>query len=213
VLKFDSISKFFDSILDGTATLTPLDSQVPEDSHKLSPEEEEIESKQEAQRLALLHGGYTDMIDFEKAIKKYGTGFHGAHGYNAPPDETSNDQTGISSKGGEDWHEREEDPIHRAIRIQRENEEAKWEKNGLQDSPSASDKDQVPESHMATGTAPLSTATKLNPAPQASPHPGISISGSIVGVPSDAPSPSETEAVPTHRGTTAPETVHIKDEL
>jgi protein disulfide-isomerase A6 len=98
VLKFDSIYKFFDSILDGTATLTPLDPQVPEDSHKLSPEEEEVERKQEAQRLALLHGGFTNMIDFEKAIEKYVTGFHGAHGYSAPPDEKSNDQTRVSGR-------------------------------------------------------------------------------------------------------------------
>jgi len=41
-------------------------------------EEEEIDRKQEAQCLAFLHSGFTDMINLE-AIKKYGPDFHGAH--------------------------------------------------------------------------------------------------------------------------------------
>jgi protein disulfide-isomerase A6 len=212
VLKYDSISKFFDSILDGTATLTSFGSQVPEDGHKLSSEEEEIERKQEAQRLALLHGGFADMIDFEEAIKKYGPGFHGAHGSSASlDDELKNDQTRDTNKRGEDWHEREEDPMHRAIRIQREKEERRT-KDALQDSvPGTGETDQVVlETHMATE----STVAKLKVAPQASPFSGMSISGSTVGVaPSDAPSPSEMEVVPTHEETTAPVTVHVKDEL
>ena len=79
VLKYDSISKFFNSILDGTANLTVQNSQVPEENHMPTPEEQEIERKQEAQRLALLHGGFFDMIDFENAVKEHGTDFHGAH--------------------------------------------------------------------------------------------------------------------------------------
>jgi protein disulfide-isomerase A6 len=193
VLKYDSISKFFDSILDGTATLTSLGSQVPEDSHKLSPEEEEIERKQEAQRLALLHGGFADMIDFEKAIKKHGTGFHGAHGYNAAPDNESENNQNQDTNKGEDRYEREEDLMHRAVRIQREKEEEERRaKDALQDSvPGAGDRDQVIlEAHIATETT------------------------SIVAVaPSDAPLPGETEAVLTDEDTTTPEMIHVKDEL
>jgi protein disulfide-isomerase A6 len=117
VLKYNSISDFFNSILDGTAKLTAQTSLVPEDSHKPTPEEKEIERKQEAQRLALLHGGFSDIIDFEKAIKEHGTDFHGAHGYTARPRGTTED--GDSDTG---THEREEDPIQRAIRIQLEKE-------------------------------------------------------------------------------------------
>jgi protein disulfide-isomerase A6 len=198
--------------------LTSLGSQVPEDSHKLSPEEEEIERKQEAQRLALLHGGFADMIDFEKAIKKHGTGFHGAHGYNPSRDnELESDQNQDTNKG-EDRHEREEDPMHRAIRIQREKEEEERRaKDGFQDSvPGAGDRDQVIlEAHIAAEkTTPLSTATTSKVAPQASLSPGMSVSGSIVGeTPSDAPLPGEMEAVPTDEDTTTPEIIHVKDEL
>ena len=88
LLKYNSISKFFNSILDGTANLTVQNSQVPEDSHMPTPEEQEIERKQEAQRLALLHGGFSDIIDFENAIKEHGTDFHGAHRHTPRSGET-----------------------------------------------------------------------------------------------------------------------------
>ncbi|KAF8888079.1 hypothetical protein BD779DRAFT_1525488 [Infundibulicybe gibba] len=73
--KLDSLSKFFDSILDGTADLTV---------------EIEIEQKQEAQRIALAHGGFVDLVDFEEAIKNgAGADFHDTNGYpgmmGAPP--------------------------------------------------------------------------------------------------------------------------------
>lgn len=44
-LKYNSISKFFNSILDGTANLTARNNQVPED-HKSMPEEQKFEHKQ-----------------------------------------------------------------------------------------------------------------------------------------------------------------------
>lgn len=193
VLKYDSISKFFDEILDGTVILTSSGSHDPGDSHKLSPEEEDIERKQEAQRLALLHGGFADMIDFEKAIK-HGAGFHGEHGYSASlDDELKNDQTRDTNRG-EYEHERDEDPILRAIRIQRE-EQA------------------ISEAQMAAESPPLSTVNESKGTPQASP--GTSTSGSTVGLgvaPSGAPSPSEKETTPTQE-ITAPETAHVQDEL
>ena len=45
-LKYNSISNFFNSILDGTANLTVQNTQVPEDSHEPMPEEQEIEREQ-----------------------------------------------------------------------------------------------------------------------------------------------------------------------
>jgi hypothetical protein len=45
-LKYSSISKFFNSILDGTADLTTRNTQVPEDNHKPTPEEQENGRKQ-----------------------------------------------------------------------------------------------------------------------------------------------------------------------
>ncbi|KAI0281146.1 hypothetical protein BGY98DRAFT_960147 [Russula aff. rugulosa BPL654] len=76
-LKYNSISNFFNSILDGTANLIARNTEVLEDSHKLVPEEQEIER------------GQMDDSDKEEG----------------------------------DTNEREEDIIHRAIRIQLEKEE------------------------------------------------------------------------------------------
>jgi hypothetical protein len=76
-LKYNSISNFFNSILDGTANFIARNTEVLEDNHKLVPEEQEIER------------GQMDDSDKEE-------------GYT---------------------NEREEDIIHRAIRIQLEKEE------------------------------------------------------------------------------------------
>ena len=123
-LKYDSISKFFDSILDGTVNLSSPSSQAQEDTHEPTPEEEEIERKREAQRLELLHGGFSDMIDFEEAIKKYGSDFHGADGYGASlDDKPKKEEKADTEEETQDEYEREGDPIFRAIRIQREKEE------------------------------------------------------------------------------------------
>jgi len=45
-LKYNSISNFLNSILDGTANLTARNTQVPDDSHKPTPEEQETERNQ-----------------------------------------------------------------------------------------------------------------------------------------------------------------------
>jgi len=44
-LKYNSISNFFNSVLDGTANLTARNIQVLEDSHKPTPEEQYIQRK------------------------------------------------------------------------------------------------------------------------------------------------------------------------
>lgn len=45
-LKYNHISNFFNTILDGTANFTTWNTQVPEDSHKPTPGEQEVERKQ-----------------------------------------------------------------------------------------------------------------------------------------------------------------------
>ncbi|KAJ6485819.1 protein disulfide isomerase [Mycena sanguinolenta] len=84
--KFDSLSKFFDSVIDGTADLIVANEEAKAEEYEPTEEELEIQRKQEAQRMALLHGGYSDLIDFEQAIldgsaEKY----HDTNGFGAPP--------------------------------------------------------------------------------------------------------------------------------
>ncbi|KAF8075257.1 hypothetical protein FPV67DRAFT_1575701 [Lyophyllum atratum] len=80
--KLDSLSKFLDSVLDGTADLSALNEVAKEEEFVLTEEEQEIQRKQEAQRIALLHGGLTELVDFEEAIKNgAGADYHDVNGY------------------------------------------------------------------------------------------------------------------------------------
>ncbi|KAJ8488391.1 hypothetical protein ONZ45_g13977 [Pleurotus djamor] len=79
--KFDSLSKFFDTILDGTADLKIVNEEAKTEEFAPSEEDLEIQRKQDAQRIALAHGGWSDIIDFEKAILEHGTNFHGSQGF------------------------------------------------------------------------------------------------------------------------------------
>lgn len=80
--KMDSLSKFFDSIIDGTADLTVLNEEAKAEEFVPDATELEIEKQQEAQRIALAHGGFADLIDFEKAVKEgAGADYHDVHGY------------------------------------------------------------------------------------------------------------------------------------
>ncbi|KAH8104078.1 hypothetical protein BXZ70DRAFT_1052435 [Cristinia sonorae] len=81
ISKHDSLTKFFDSIIDGTANLEIANKQAAVEEFEPTEEELEIERQQEAQRIALAHGGYSDLIDFEEAIKQHGKDFHGKHGF------------------------------------------------------------------------------------------------------------------------------------
>lgn len=56
--KLDSLSKFFDSIIDGTANLEIANKEAAEEEFVPDETELEIERKQEAQRMALAHGGF-----------------------------------------------------------------------------------------------------------------------------------------------------------
>lgn len=68
-------------MIDGTADLGAANAAARAEEFEPSPEEKEIEKAQEAQKIALAHGGFSDIIDFEEAIKKHGTGFHDTHGF------------------------------------------------------------------------------------------------------------------------------------
>ncbi|KAF9465620.1 hypothetical protein BDZ94DRAFT_1159654 [Collybia nuda] len=80
--KLDSLSKFFDSIIDGTADLKAINEEAKAEEFIPDEKELEIERQQEAQRIALAHGGFADLIDFEKAVKEgAGADYHDVHGY------------------------------------------------------------------------------------------------------------------------------------
>lgn len=86
----DSLSKFFDSVIDGTADLTVINEEAKAEEFVPDEKELEIERQQEAQRIALAHGGFVDLVDFEAAIKNgAGADYHDVHGYpgmmGAPP--------------------------------------------------------------------------------------------------------------------------------
>lgn len=82
ILKFDSLSKFFDSLVDGTADLDELNAAAAEEEFVPDPEELEIERQQEAEMLKLAHGGFSNMIDFEQAVKDGSAkNFHQQNGY------------------------------------------------------------------------------------------------------------------------------------
>ncbi len=123
IQKHDSLSKFFDSVLDGTADLTIVNKEAAQE--EFVPDEEllEIERKQEAQRMALAHGGFTNLIDFEEAIKNgAGADFHDKHGFpgmmgGAPPKK---------APAGE--QDKKEDPIHKILKAQQEAEKKEREK-------------------------------------------------------------------------------------
>ncbi|TDL26700.1 hypothetical protein BD410DRAFT_819350 [Rickenella mellea] len=82
LMKFDSLSKFFDSLLDGSVDLTLLNQESAKEEFIPTPEELDIEQRQEAEMLKLAHGGYAEMIDFEKAVKDGSAkNFHGENGF------------------------------------------------------------------------------------------------------------------------------------
>ncbi|KAF7309480.1 Protein disulfide isomerase [Mycena indigotica] len=86
--KFESLSKFFDAVLDGTADLTVANAEAKAEEEQYEPTEEELEiqRKQEAQRMALLHGGFADLVDFEQAILSGNAdSYHDTNGFGSPP--------------------------------------------------------------------------------------------------------------------------------
>jgi protein disulfide-isomerase A6 len=198
-LKYDSISKFFDSILDGTVNLSSPSSQAQEETYEPTPEEEEIERKQEAQRLELLHGGFSSMIDFEEALKKHGPDFHGTDSYGVSlGDKPKKVEKTDSEEDAQDEYEREEDPIFKAIRIQRGKEQEK--KEALKGcTAKADDAEQVVlEMCTAADTNDFATGTEATRESPSSEEPD---------------SDNESEGMPGPEKAASSYAEHIKDEL
>ena len=81
-MKFDSRSTFFDYLIDGTADLASLNAAAAAEEFVPDQKELEIEKQQEAEMLKLAHGGFSNMIDFEAAVRDGSAkDFHGKHGY------------------------------------------------------------------------------------------------------------------------------------
>jgi protein disulfide-isomerase A6 len=84
VNKLEHLTKFFDSVLDGSADLSTANEEAEKVSETYEPteEEKEIERKQEEERIKLAHGGFAEFIDFEEALKDgKGRNFHDSHGF------------------------------------------------------------------------------------------------------------------------------------
>ncbi|KAF5379435.1 hypothetical protein D9615_006511 [Tricholomella constricta] len=116
--KFDSLSKFFDSVLDGTADLSALNEQAKAEEFVPDEKELEIERQQEAQRITLAHGGFADIADFEKAVKEgAGADYHETHGYpgmmGSPPKKNDGDNAEqvVLEKKEEEQKKNEEEAV------------------------------------------------------------------------------------------------------
>ena len=82
IQKLDSLSKFLDTVIDGTADLSAIIEETKAEEFVIDDKELEIERQQEAQRMALMHGGFSNLIDFEKAIRDgAAANYHDTHGY------------------------------------------------------------------------------------------------------------------------------------
>lgn len=68
-------------MIDGTADLRIVNEEAKQEEFTPDETELEIERKQEAQRIALAHGGFNDLIDFEKAILEGHGNYHESAGY------------------------------------------------------------------------------------------------------------------------------------
>ncbi|KAL5531300.1 hypothetical protein ACEPAG_4177 [Sanghuangporus baumii] len=81
-LKLDSLSSFFDSLLDGRTSIDKLNEKAAAEEFVPDLKLLEIEKQQELEMLKLAHGGFTDLFDFEAAIRDGSAkNFHGKQGY------------------------------------------------------------------------------------------------------------------------------------
>ncbi|KAF7798709.1 hypothetical protein EIP86_009933 [Pleurotus ostreatoroseus] len=119
VTKFDPLSKFFDSVVSGTADLRIVNEQAKNEEFVPDETELEIERQQEAQRMMLAHGGFSDIAGFEEAVQDavksgHGADFHAKHGFGMPD---------LSKEKAD----KEEDPMHKILKAQKEAESASAE--------------------------------------------------------------------------------------
>ncbi|KAI0091553.1 hypothetical protein BDY19DRAFT_931045 [Irpex rosettiformis] len=205
ILKYDSLSKFFDSVIDGTADLRLVNEEAKKEEFVPDEAELEIERKQEAQRLALAHGGFSDIIDFEEAVKQgHGADFHGKHGFPG--------MMGSLPKKGEAQEEQQtdekvEDPIHKILKAQREAAEKSANAPKMMKTGGGSDGERE-----TIWVPPPDTKQPRTPAP----------SGTLAGEPVVAEvtisavssvDEEKTTSTATTASVTATETGHTRDEL
>ncbi|OSD05370.1 hypothetical protein PYCCODRAFT_1432532 [Trametes coccinea BRFM310] len=196
VQKHDPLVKFFDSILDGTADLESLAKQTIVEEPEVDEREREIARQQEEQLMKLAHGGYNDMIDFEKALKE-GINPHGA-GHPGAPDDSHKKADAHSKEGAK---KEEEDPIRRILKHQEEEARKEAEKPKM----------------VQTGEG---AQVVFEPEPTGHPKtPTADDSATPTPVAEDAASSAETATVATLAQTAASETPaagtkgHVTDEL
>lgn len=69
-------------MIDGTADLRTVNEVAKQEEFVPDETELEIERKQEAQRMALAHGGFSSLVDFEAAVMAgHGADYHSKQGY------------------------------------------------------------------------------------------------------------------------------------
>ncbi|KII86004.1 hypothetical protein PLICRDRAFT_144787 [Plicaturopsis crispa FD-325 SS-3] len=154
--KLDSLSKFFDSVLDGTADIKFLNEAARAEEFVPDEKELEIEQKQEAQRIALAHGGFTNLIDFEAAVKSgKAADWHDVNGYpgmmgGAPPPKKADEKraddgeaekapAAAETPSEESPKAKKEDPIHKMLKAAKEKAKTEAEAVAQPKTPDARD--------------------------------------------------------------------------
>lgn len=206
IQKSDSLSKFLESVIDGTADLRIVNAEAKKEEFVPEESELEIERKQEAQRIALLHGGFSDLPEFEAAILAHGAdaaNFHGVHGFGGgmgtmdgslpKPDEEKKEATKekeTAESAAAPAAGKPEDPIHKILK--HEQAKAQGESSSVGQMAATGDGKQ------AVFEAPSSAGQPQTPAPSGTPAPAAEESPSVAVPPLSAE---------------ATASAHAKDEL
>ena len=154
IQKLDSLSKFFDSVIDGTADLRIANQEAAQEEFVPDPAELEIERRQEEEKMRLAHGGFADMAEFEEAVKAgHGANFHAKNGY---PGMMGGLPKGHGEQSGA---AKDEDPMHETLKAQKE----AADRSGQAAEMDKTDEDgeqvvmKAPSSEQSHTPAPLST--------------------------------------------------------
>ena len=121
----DSLSKFFDSVIDGTADLRTVNEEASKEEFVPDETELEIERKQEAQRIALAHGGFGSLVDFEAAVLSgHGADYHGKQGYPGMMGGAHMPKKDTKEEKAEEADGKPKDPIHEMLKASKAHEES-----------------------------------------------------------------------------------------
>ena len=191
IQKLDSLSKFFDSVIDGTADLRIVNQEAAKEEPVPDPEELEIERLQEEQRIALLHGGFADMNEFQEALKNgAGHDFHAKSGF---PGKMDSPHKGKEAKN--------EDPIHQILKAQKEAAEKSARAPKM-------DKTGASGEQVVVKAAPSKDAEQPRTSAPPSSAPAAEESTTVI-----APPPSAQSTAASAAAEPAEETTRAKDEL